>query len=127
MRDGTFTLYDETKPKPAPAEGVIITPAAQAKVREILDAEGKTGYGLRLAVQAGGCSGHSYGLYFDESPGADDIVYSSEGFDVFVDPPSHRILSGTVVDYVDSLQGSGFKIENPNASNACGCGKSFTV
>jgi iron-sulfur cluster assembly accessory protein len=127
MSDGTFTLFDETKPKPAPAEGVSVTPAAQAKVREILEAEGKAGHGLRLSVQAGGCSGYSYSLYFDESLGANDIMYPSEGFDVFVDPQSHKILSGSVVDYVDSLQGSGFKIENPNATNACGCGKSFTA
>ncbi|OGL62432.1 MAG: hypothetical protein A3J27_10845 [Candidatus Tectomicrobia bacterium RIFCSPLOWO2_12_FULL_69_37] len=120
---GPITLFDATKPQKA--EGITITPAAQEKVIEILKAEGKAGYGLRVAVTAGGCSGHSYGLYFDEKPEAEDIVIKAEGFDVFVDPQSLQLLGGARVDYVDTIEGAGFKIENPNATSSCGCGKSF--
>ncbi|MBI3126353.1 MAG: iron-sulfur cluster insertion protein ErpA [Candidatus Tectomicrobia bacterium] len=121
---GPITLFDATKPKTA--EGITITPAAQEKVNEILKAEGKAGHGLRVAVTAGGCSGHSYGLYFDEKAEAGDIVIKAEGFDIFVDPQSLQLLAGARIDYVDSIQGAGFKIENPNATSSCGCGKSFT-
>lgn len=120
---GPITLFDATKPKKA--EGITITPAAQEKVNEILKAEGKVGHGLRVAVTAGGCSGHSYGLYFDEKPEAGDIVIPAGEFNIFVDPQSMQLLGGSRVDYVDSIQGAGFKIENPNATDSCGCGKSF--
>ncbi|MEE9275047.1 MAG: iron-sulfur cluster assembly accessory protein [bacterium] len=125
MSDGAITLFDATKPKSA--EGVSITPAAEAKVREILEAEGKVGHGLRLTVTAGGCSGHSYGLYFDEAPRAEDNVIQADGFEIFIDPQSAPLLAGTVVDYEDTIQGAGFKINNPNAANVCGCGSSFTT
>ncbi|MEK6711983.1 MAG: iron-sulfur cluster assembly accessory protein [Nitrospinota bacterium] len=120
---GPITLFDASQPKKA--EGITITPAAQEKVNEILKAEGKAGHGLRVAVTAGGCSGHSYGLYFDEKPEADDIVIPAEGFSLFVDRNSMNMLGGVRIDYVDSIQGAGFKIENPNATSSCGCGKSF--
>lgn len=126
MSEGSITLFDATKPKPA-AEGIRVTPAAEAKVKEILEAEGKAGHGLRVAVTAGGCSGHSYGLYFEEAPAAGDKIFEADGFQVFVDPQSLALLSGAVVDFVDTIQGAGFKIENPNAAAACGCGKSFTT
>ena len=89
--------------------------------------KGKTGYGLRLAVTAGGCSGYNYGLYFEESANPEDKVFSAEGFDVFVDPQSYPVIAGTEIDFLDGLQGSGFKINNPNAMSMCGCGKSFTT
>lgn len=126
MSEGTITLFDATKSKPA-AEGISVTPVAEAKVMEILKAEDKVGYGLRVAVTAGGCSGHSYGLYFEEAPTAEDKIFDAGGFQVFVDPQSLPMLNGSVVNFVDSIQGSGFKIENPNAAAACGCGKSFTT
>ena len=125
MPDGTVTLFDASKPKTT--EGVTVTSAAAAKIRENLEAEDKAGYGLRLAVTAGGCSGHSYGLYFDEAANPEDSVYPAEGFDVFVDPQSAPLVSGTEIDFVDNLQGAGFKINNPNATGQCGCGKSFTA
>ncbi|MDA1001318.1 MAG: iron-sulfur cluster assembly accessory protein [bacterium] len=125
MSQGSVTLFDATKPKSA--EGIRVTPVAEAKVKEILEAEGKAGHGLRVAVTAGGCSGHSYGLYFEEAAAADDKIFEADGFQVFVDPQSLALLSGVVVDFVDTIQGAGFKIENPNAAAACGCGKSFTT
>ncbi len=120
-----INLFDATKP--AAREGISITPAAEAKVRELLDAEGKPGFGLRVAVTAGGCSGNNYGLYFDESTDPNDITIAADGFNIYVDPSSASMLSGSTIDYVDSLQGSGFKIENPNATGTCGCGQSFTT
>jgi iron-sulfur cluster assembly accessory protein len=120
-----INLLDATKP--AARAGVTITPAAEAKVRELLEAEAKPGFGLRLSVTAGGCSGYSYGLYFDESTDPSDITIAADGFNIYIDPKSAQMLNGANVDFVDSLQGSGFKIENPNATGTCGCGSSFTA
>ncbi len=121
----SINLFDATKPETR--EGISITPAAEAKVRELLEAEAKPGFGLRVAVTAGGCSGHSYGLYFDESTDPSDITIEADGFNIFVDPSSAQMLNGANIDFVDSLQGSGFKIDNPNATGTCGCGSSFTA
>ncbi len=121
----SINLFDATKP--AVREGITITPAAEAKVRELLEAEAKPGFGLRVSVTAGGCSGHSYGLYFDESTDPSDTTIEADGFNIFIDSNSLQMLNGVTIDYVDSLQGSGFKIENPNATGTCGCGSSFTV
>lgn len=127
MSDGTINLFDQSQGKPKVQEGIAVTPMASGKVAEILEAEGKTGHGLRLAVTAGGCSGYNYGLYFEESANPEDKVFPADGFDVFVDPRSYPVIAGTEIDFVDSLQGSGFKINNPNAMSMCGCGKSFTA
>ena len=120
------TLFDETK-APTNNVGITATESASKKVIELLKAEDKEGYGLRLSVTAGGCSGYNYGLFFDEKANPGDKVYESTGFNIFVDPESDALLSGTEVDYLDSLEGSGFKISNPNATGTCGCGKSFTA
>jgi iron-sulfur cluster assembly accessory protein len=85
------------------------------------DASGKP---LRVYVEAGGCSGMEYGMAFDEKK-ADDEVVNQDGVSVVIDPMSANFLKGSVIDYVDSLQGSGFQIKNPNVHSSCGCGKSF--
>lgn len=120
-----INLFDATKPETR--EGITLTQAAEAKVRELLKAEGKPGLGLRVAVTAGGCSGYSYGLYFDETTDPNDITIEADGFNVYIDPNSARLMNGSIIDFVDTLQGSGFKIENPNATGTCGCGSSFTA
>jgi len=81
--------------------------------------------GLRLKVQAGGCSGYQYqmGLVVSAEPG--DIPCESRGFAIFVDPDSVELISGTTIDFVDNLEGSGFSFNNPQAKSTCGCGKSF--
>ncbi len=127
MSDGAINLFDQSQKKPQALEGIAVTPTAAGKVIEILEAEGKTGHGLRLAVTTGGCSGYNYGLYFEESANPEDKIFSVDGFDVFVDPQSYPVIAGTEIDFVDGLQGSGFKINNPNAMSMCGCGKSFTT
>ena len=82
---------------------------------------------LRVGVKGGGCSGFSYTLGFDDSVHEDDQVAEAEGFRVVCDPKSFLYLSGTQVDFEESLMGRGFKFGNPNASKTCGCGESFTV
>ena len=79
---------------------------------------------LRVYVEAGGCSGMEYGMAFDEKKDGDEVV-SQDGVSVVIDPMSANFLKDSVIDYVDSLQGSGFKIQNPNVHSSCGCGKSF--
>lgn len=106
---------------------VNLTEKAVEKVKQLMSAEGKEGYGLRVAVKGGGCSGFEYGLTFEESAGEKDKVLEVSGLQVFLDDMSQLYLNGTSIDYVDSLAGSGFKIDNPQSSGSCGCGNSFSV
>jgi iron-sulfur cluster assembly protein len=104
---------------------IVLTDSAASHIKSLLSAE-KDGAskGLRLYVEGGGCSGLQYGMVFDEQRG-DDLAAEFNGIPVVVDPFSANYLRGSVVDYVDSLSGGGFKISNPNARQSCGCGKSF--
>lgn len=104
---------------------VTLTEKAGEKVKEILVAEEKLGYGLRVQVSGGGCSGFQYGMSFEEKANEGDHIYESYGIRFFVDPDSVPLLEGVKVDYVESVQGAGFAIQNPNAKSSCGCGKSF--
>ncbi len=108
---------------------IHVTPAAAAKIQELLSEEGKPDAGLRVFVQGGGCSGFQYGLMIEEGEGdtSTDKVFESNGIKLFVDPISLRYLMGAEVDFVDTLAGGGFTIKNPNAKSTCGCGQSFTV
>ena len=106
--------------------GVNLTPAAAEKLREIMNQKGLgEDYGLRVFVQGGGCGGMQYGMTFDNSPRAEDEVYDQHGLKVFVDPVSLFYINGCRIDWVDSLMGGGFNIDNPNAVSSCGCGSSF--
>lgn len=107
-------------------EPLDLTDAAVAKVKEIEVKEKKEGYGLRVAVLAGGCAGYSYSLNLQEKPEGSDVVFEIKGIRVFVDRDSVHILKGTEINYIDSLEESGFKFSNPNSKNNCGCGKSFS-
>jgi iron-sulfur cluster assembly accessory protein len=104
---------------------VTLSPTAISKVREILDSQEPKPAGLRIAVVGGGCSGFSYSMAFESSPGLLDKSYEFEGLRVFVDQASLLYLDGAKVDYVETLEGSGFKFENPNVKSTCGCGSSF--
>ena len=104
-----------------------ITENAISKVKTLLASENKDGYGLRVAVQGGGCSGFQYGLTWEKEEGENDQVMEFDGLRVFVDAMSVLYLDEVQIDYVDGLQGSGFKIENPNATGTCGCGHSFSM
>ncbi|OGP22068.1 MAG: [Fe-S]-binding protein [Deltaproteobacteria bacterium GWA2_57_13] len=104
-----------------------LTEKAIAQVKAILARENLEGYGLRVSVVAGGCSGFSYGLDFekDERPG--DLVLEMNGLKAYLDPSAAKYLKGTVIDYVSGLNGAGFKFTNPNVTATCGCGTSFSA
>ncbi len=106
---------------------ISITNLAADKVKEISQAEGLEGQGLRLRVIGGGCAGFQYDLYFEEKPTDMDERFESNGVSLFVDPLSYQYLDQTEIDYVESAHGSGFKFQNPNVSSTCGCGSSFKV
>ena len=103
---------------------ITLTPKAAEKFLEILEDEGKTGWGLRFGDRAGGCSGFEYVLDFSEKASPDDVVFSSNGIEIHIESSAADRLKGCVIDFVDGLQGSGFKIMNPNVKGSCGCGKS---
>ncbi len=105
---------------------VTVTEAASTQIKRLLDTEGKTeSHALRMKVVGGGCSGLQYQLAFDDQDKDGDTEIESNGVRVVVDEKSALYLMGTILDYVDSLMESGFKIENPNAKTTCGCGQSF--
>jgi iron-sulfur cluster assembly accessory protein len=106
---------------------INVSTQAASKINELLAEEGKTGSGLRVFVQGGGCSGFQYGLMIEESGGQGDQVFESNGVRLFVDPVSVSYLKGAEVDSVDTVTGGGFTIKNPNATSTCGCGSSFSV
>lgn len=112
-----------------PEIAMTITPSAGTEVQKFMTAEGVDPSigGLRVSVQPGGCSGFKYGLLIEDAAADDDVVVQHEGFKVFVDPFSAQYLSGVTIDYVSSMQGSGFTFKNPNASGGCGCGSSFSA
>ena len=100
---------------------------AAEMVREAMHQEELDGHGLRIGVTGGGCSGLQYLLDFARDPGDLDFFEEQHGVRVFIDPFSAAHLAGTTIDYVDSLQGSGFKFDNPNIVRSCGCGSSFST
>ena len=127
----------QTAAEPKPLPEVITDPAmigalqltdvAADKVREIRDAETiEPHYALRVKVMGGGCSGFQYDLYFDEHTEG-DYVFDCNGVTMVCDQMSFMYLMGTVIDYVEGLQGAGFKFNNPNTTGSCGCGSSFSV
>jgi iron-sulfur cluster assembly protein len=105
---------------------VSLTPAAAAKISELLAGEEDVSV-LRVAIEGGGCSGFQYGLGFDRGAQEGDHEFECEGVKVVVDPFSAPYLMGARVDYLETIQESGFKIDNPNAVSSCGCGHSFQV
>ena len=121
------TTHSIDVPPQGPESMVLITPVAAAKVNEIREAEAiETNMALRLRVVGGGCAGFSYDLYFDE-PAEVDRQFAIQGVQVVVDEMSLMYLVGTEIDYVEGLQGAGFKFNNPNVKSTCGCGSSFSV
>ncbi|HVA30347.1 MAG TPA: iron-sulfur cluster insertion protein ErpA [Gaiellaceae bacterium] len=105
---------------------VSLTPSAADKIR-VLMAEDTDVSVLRVAIEGGGCSGFQYGLGFDRGAQEGDVEFECEGVKVVVDPFSAPYLRGSRVDYLETIQEAGFKIDNPNAVASCGCGHSFTV
>jgi iron-sulfur cluster assembly accessory protein len=108
---------------------VDITSAAAIEVMKFIDQEGvdPAKGGLRVSVQPGGCSGFKYGLLIEDEPAEDDLIVDQSGYRVFVDPFSAQYLNKVTIDYVTSMQGSGFTFKNPNSTGGCGCGSSFSA
>jgi iron-sulfur cluster assembly protein len=106
---------------------IQLTETAVGKVREILDTQEPKPAGLRIAVVGGGCSGFSYSMAFENTPNMLDKTYEFSGLKVFIDQASLLYLDGAEVDYVETLEGAGFKFNNPNTKSTCGCGSSFSV
>ncbi len=105
---------------------VTISEMAEKKIKELI-VEEKDAVGLRIYVKGGGCHGYQYGMAFESKVADDDTVIEKGGVQVIMDSQSAPLLQGAEVDYVDSLQGSGFAIKNPVAKTTCGCGSSFSA
>jgi iron-sulfur cluster assembly accessory protein len=112
-----------------PEVALEMTAAAAVEVKKFMEVEkvSPAEGGLRVSVQPGGCSGFKYSLLIEDRPADDDTIVTKDGFRVFVDPFSMQYLSGVTIDYVTSMQGSGFTFKNPNATGGCGCGSSFSA
>lgn len=104
---------------------LTVTPVAVATIRMLLEQRHIPNHALRVFVSGGGCSGMQYGMAFEEAPQDFDKVFEVEGVRLIVDPTSMMYLKGASIDFVDSLMGGGFRIDNPNAVSTCGCGHSF--
>jgi iron-sulfur cluster assembly protein len=102
-----------------------LTDAAASKLRELTAAETSPEIGLRVYVYSGGCSGFKYGMMIEDAPTPEDQTLEANGVRVYVDGKSIDLLRGAQIDYVDTLMGAGFTVNNPNAVSACGCGSSF--
>jgi iron-sulfur cluster assembly accessory protein len=104
---------------------ITLTESAADRLQKILEEKGLANYGLRVFVSGGGCSGLQYGMTFAEGPMDGDEVFEDRNIKLIVDPTSRDYLMGAEIDYIDSLMGGGFRIENPNAVQSCSCGSSF--
>jgi iron-sulfur cluster assembly accessory protein len=121
-----MTATEQTFDNPTVAtDGIILTDEAAAKVKALLEGEGREDLALRVAVQPGGCSGLRYQLFFDERSFDGDIVKVFGGVDVVTDRMSAPYLMGATIDFVDTIEKQGFTIDNPNATGSCACGDSF--
>ncbi|MEU3571114.1 iron-sulfur cluster insertion protein ErpA [Kitasatospora sp. NPDC036755] len=117
-----MTVQDETTVE----SGILLTEAAAAKVKALLEQEGREDLALRVAVQPGGCSGLRYQLFFDERSLDGDVIKDFNGVKVVTDRMSAPYLGGATVDFVDTIEKQGFTIDNPNATGSCACGDSFS-
>src|SRR6476469_154741 len=104
---------------------VVLSEAAASKLQDLVTAEQNPNLGLRVYVYSGGCSGYRYGMMLEDQPSSEDITVQSRGINVYVDKQSTQYLTGSEIDYLDTLMGAGFTVNNPNAVSACGCGSSF--
>jgi len=115
-----MTIYEETQVRP-----VTLTSAAEEAVRNLFAQRNLEGYALRVFIQGGGCSGYQYGMALENNIRENDLVFDNNGVQVVVDEISIQHISGSNIDYIEDVMGSGFKVDNPNAVASCGCGSSF--
>ena len=123
----TTTTTPEVMPAERKKAPISLTANAIAKVKDIMAQHNPVPAGLRVGVVGGGCSGFSYTMQFETNAGLMDKVFDMDGLKVYVDATSVMYLNGCTVDYVETLEGAGFKFENPNVKSTCGCGSSFNV
>ena len=119
--------FTPMQPKPVGAPTIGFSDAAAEKLKSLIEQEKNQNLKLRVFVSGGGCSGFQYGFEFDENVKDDDIRVEKAGVTMVVDPMSAQYLAGATVDYEESLEGSRFVIDNPNATSTCGCGASFSI
>lgn len=124
--DVTTSTESDTAMSNTATDGIVLTDAAAAKVKALLDAEGRDDLTLRVAVQPGGCSGLRYQLFFDDRNLDGDVLKDFSGVGVVTDRMSAPYLNGATIDFVDTIEKQGFTIDNPNASGSCACGDSFS-
>ena len=105
---------------------VMLTASAADAVRRFINSSKKEIVGLRLRIDGGGCSGFQYGMRLEAEIAENDVVQDCSGITMLIDRESQPLLNGVTVDFIDSMEGSGFKFENPNATGSCSCGKSFS-
>ncbi len=125
------TLSPSQKQAPAPADlasesPITLTAKAIEMVKDAIEKEGLAGWGIRVGVVGGGCSGFQYSMDFEKEAKDGDLTFEQTGIQLFIDPMSSMYLQGVTIDYVVGLQGAGFKFTNPNARTTCGCGSSFS-
>jgi iron-sulfur cluster assembly protein len=106
---------------------LTLTPSALSAVEKFIKGSDTPVAGLRISISGGGCSGFQYGMRLEEAKAEDDVEVAVGGVNLLIDPFSAPMLEGVTVDFVDSLNGSGFKFENPNATASCACGSSFSA
>jgi len=106
---------------------LTLTDSARAAVSRFMRGAEDPAAGLRISVTGGGCSGMQYGMSLESQAKSNDQIIECGDVKVFVDPMSAQLLDGVTVDFLDGMEGSGFKFDNPNAANSCGCGKSFSA
>jgi iron-sulfur cluster assembly accessory protein len=123
----TTTTPTTITPTTADSKPVNFTDSAIAKVKEIMAQQNPVPAGLRVGVVGGGCSGFSYNMSFENAAGMMDKTFDFDGLKVFVDATSIMYLKGVNVDYIETIEGAGFKFDNPNVKSTCGCGSSFNV
>lgn len=104
---------------------VVLSDTAAGKLRDLVAAENNPAIGLRVYVYSGGCSGFRYGMMLEDQPSGEDVTVESKGIKVYIDGQSTQYIAGSEIDYLDTLMGAGFTVNNPNAVSACGCGSSF--
>ncbi len=104
---------------------VTLSPLAVERVKEFIAKDSSKANGLRIFVAPGGCSGYQYGMVLENNAKSDDVSWTENGINVYIDNQSARLLQGSHIDFVETVQGAGFKIDNPNAVTSCGCGNSF--
>src|SRR3989344_5050065 len=103
---------------------IALTEKAASKVKALLEKENKQGYGLRVGIVSGGCSGYTYDIGIEKEAKEEDTIIEEKGIKVFMNPQSIAFMKGSTIDYIESLQNAGFKINNPNVKTSCGCGHS---